>query len=83
MALVIDGEGRIYELEDKTLKQYRMKNWSERRKEGFEFLDKIVALMDEYKSAKSAGEKAEEADVLGQGCCKVYANWCPPGGGEQ
>jgi hypothetical protein len=83
MALVIDGEGKIYELDEAVLKKNLMKNWWERRKEGFKFLDKVVALMNEYRTAKEAYEKAEDVDVLGQGCCKRFPNWCPPGGASE
>ena len=76
--LVINKEGVIFDLPDNELEKHALNQWLRKKDEVSELLDSLSKGVLEI---NNGFKNAAEAEVVGQGCCNAYPNYCPSGGG--
>jgi hypothetical protein len=74
--LVINAKGIIYDVPEQDLKQHAVPRWIDKKTEVAKLFTALTKVLKESKEGL-------KGDVEGQGCCNRFANWCPPGGGNQ
>jgi hypothetical protein len=73
--LVISAKGIIYDVPEKVLEKHAFPRWIDKKDEILQMFGSLSKVIKESKSGL-------KGDVEGQGCCNRFANWCPPGGGQ-